>query len=193
MFPPLDHLHTISRTGCCPGRSAGGKHVAADEWVKFMGDDRAWSPTVLYPTRGLSVGKSGGLRLGASAVCRAYNNWLSETYVASRLAFQGHGAATDAGARGRGRRARRARCTELGMSGTYAGAPPAFRVPLGAQDAIGPCTRWRIGWAAAWLSTAARTRVLAWTISMSMHLCMRWVTPMGQMVSFRQHDLQRCL
>ncbi len=51
-------------------------------------DEIGLESAVLYPTRGLSVGKMVDYDW-ANAVCRAYNNWLSETYVQRDSRFKG--------------------------------------------------------------------------------------------------------
>jgi predicted TIM-barrel fold metal-dependent hydrolase len=78
LFPPLDHFHSM------PIRMRGfadrqGGIVGVDEWVEFM-EQVDIDHSVLYPTRGLGYGRIRDLRFQAM-VCRAYNTWLSETYI----------------------------------------------------------------------------------------------------------------
>jgi uncharacterized protein len=86
LFPPLDHLH-VHTGNLPPGAFGGGKPVGPVEWLQFL-EDVGIESTVLYPTRGLSVGKITNLDW-AIAVTRAYNDWLHETYLQHSPRFQG--------------------------------------------------------------------------------------------------------
>src|SRR5215210_1549597 len=86
MFPPLDHLHT-NQDRLLPGAFGAGKPVGPKEWVTFMGEVGIES-TVLSPTNGLAIGKVVDYDWSI-ALCRAYNNWLSEAYVGTGSRFKG--------------------------------------------------------------------------------------------------------
>jgi predicted TIM-barrel fold metal-dependent hydrolase len=89
LIPAVDHLH--SQIGqLLPGAFAGGKHVGPEEWLAFMAEVGIES-TVLYPTGALGYGRMVDLDWSI-AVCRAYNDWLSEVYV-QRDATRFHGMA----------------------------------------------------------------------------------------------------
>ena len=86
LFPPLDHLHV--HVGKQPPESfGGGKPVGPKEWVAFM-EDLGIEAAVLYPTAALSYGKTVDPDW-AIATCKAYNDWLYETYVARSPRFKG--------------------------------------------------------------------------------------------------------
>jgi uncharacterized protein len=86
LIPAVDHLHTqIGKL--LPGAFAGGKHVGPEEWMAFMAEVGIES-TVLYPTSALGYGRMVDLDWSI-AVCRAYNDWLSETYVRRDPRFHG--------------------------------------------------------------------------------------------------------
>ena len=84
-FPPLDHFHGM------PMRIRGGERhgtlVGPADWVEFL-NAVGIEKTVLYPTHALSYGKIRD-RDWSIAVCRAYNEWLAETYLAHDERFQG--------------------------------------------------------------------------------------------------------
>ncbi len=86
VFPPLDHLHAGRATTTPPQRTGRGR-VAADGWLAFL-EDVGIEQTVLYPTSALSYGKIVSLDF-AVEVCRAYNDWLYETYVSVSPVFKG--------------------------------------------------------------------------------------------------------
>lgn len=78
VFPPLDHQHS-GRAVEIPPQRDGRPDVGPEGWLDFLaGAGIEW--TVLYPTRALAYGKIVSLDY-AAAVCRAYNNWLSDTYL----------------------------------------------------------------------------------------------------------------
>lgn len=86
VFPPLDHLHDARAVETPPQRDKR-KPVGPQGWLDFLADvGIEW--TVLYPTRGLAYGKIVSLDY-AVAACRAYNDWLYETYVALDPRFRG--------------------------------------------------------------------------------------------------------
>jgi predicted TIM-barrel fold metal-dependent hydrolase len=81
VFPPLGHLSSAPfrqsfREGH-EGPAVDG--FDPDGWERFL-DAVGISATVLYPTLGLTVGSIRDLDY-AVAVCRAYNDWLAETYL----------------------------------------------------------------------------------------------------------------
>ena len=86
LFPPLDHLHG-QPVQLLPDAFGAGKPVGPVEWMDFMeytGIQRA----VLYPTAGLAYGRFVNPHW-ATAVCRAYNDWLHETYLRRDPRFHG--------------------------------------------------------------------------------------------------------
>jgi predicted TIM-barrel fold metal-dependent hydrolase len=86
LFPPLDHLHS-GRAVLIPPQRDGRPAVATEGWQRFLLDTGIdW--TVLYPTTALSYGKIVSLDY-AVAVCRAYNDWLYDTYVKADARFKG--------------------------------------------------------------------------------------------------------
>ena len=83
-FPTLDHMHNFLAVTPPGGfKDPGGP----DGWFKFM-DDVGISSAVLYPTDALSYGRIVDDDV-AIEVGRAYNDWLSETYVKASPRFQG--------------------------------------------------------------------------------------------------------
>ncbi len=83
-FPPLDNLHQAlwqapPEAFEDPGGVAG--------WSDFL-DSANFAAAVLYPTIGLSYGRITDKDL-AIYTCRAYNDWLSETYNNSDDRFKG--------------------------------------------------------------------------------------------------------
>jgi uncharacterized protein len=85
LFPPLDHFHGMPMRIRGGERKGGG--VGPSEWLDFI-SAVGLAQTVLYPTWALSYGKIRD-RDWAAAVCRAYNEWLAETYLACDERFQG--------------------------------------------------------------------------------------------------------
>src|ERR687887_194234 len=86
LIPAVDHLHTqIGQL--LPGAFAGGKDVGPAEWIEFLNEVGIES-TVLYPTSALGYGRMVDLDWSI-AVCRAYNDWLSQTYVRRDPRFHG--------------------------------------------------------------------------------------------------------
>jgi predicted TIM-barrel fold metal-dependent hydrolase len=86
MFPPLDHFHQqpmiirgfAERVGQIPG---------VPEWKHFL-KEVGIERTVLYPSIALSYGKIRD-RDWAITICRAYNDWLYETYLTAGPEFKG--------------------------------------------------------------------------------------------------------
>jgi len=86
LFPPLDHLHEARAVETPPQRDHRPR-VGPEGWLAFL-DDVGIDWTVLYPTVALSYGKIVSLDW-AVAVCRAYNDWLYDTYLQFDRRFQG--------------------------------------------------------------------------------------------------------
>ena len=86
LFPPLDHLHSAKAMQIPPHRDKRPR-VGPDGWLHFL-DAIGIEWTVLYPTRGLASGKIVSLDY-AVATCRAYNDWLYQTYVKFNPRFRG--------------------------------------------------------------------------------------------------------
>jgi predicted TIM-barrel fold metal-dependent hydrolase len=86
LFPPIDHLHFARAVDTPPKRERRPK-VARAGWQHFLNATGIeW--TVLYPSFALSWGKIVSLDF-AVVVCRAYNDWLHETYIRSDPRFKG--------------------------------------------------------------------------------------------------------
>ena len=79
MFPPIDHLHSAHFATTIGREVRGNSHVGPEEWVAFA-DNVGIDTTVLYPSSGLGYGKIVNQDY-AIAVCRAYNDWMYETYM----------------------------------------------------------------------------------------------------------------
>lgn len=86
IFPPLDHLHS-GRAVEVPPQRDGRPKVAVDGWLQFL-QDAGIDWTVLYPTMALSYGKIVSLDY-AVAICRAYNDWVYNTYLKADKRFHG--------------------------------------------------------------------------------------------------------
>lgn len=86
IFPPLDHLHTGRAVETPPQRDQRPP-VGPKGWLGFL-DDVGIEWTVLYPTLALSYGKIVSLDY-ALEISRAYNDWLSETYLKFNPRFKG--------------------------------------------------------------------------------------------------------
>ena len=86
VFPPLDHLHG-QPFRLQPEAFGGGKPVGPTEWMDFM-EYTGIQQAVLYPTSGLAYGWMVNPDW-AVAVCRAYNDWLHETYAQRDPRFHG--------------------------------------------------------------------------------------------------------
>jgi predicted TIM-barrel fold metal-dependent hydrolase len=85
VFPALDHMHTPFRE--TPATHSGRGRVGPEQWIDFL-NDVGIDTTVLYPTGGLAYGKIPYADV-AIAVTRAYNDWLSETYMKASPRFKG--------------------------------------------------------------------------------------------------------
>jgi predicted TIM-barrel fold metal-dependent hydrolase len=78
LFPPLDHFHSMPvKVPVLEKRT--DNDVGPEEWVRFL-DEVGIERTVLYPTRGLALGRLRDPDF-AVVITRAYNEWLAETYV----------------------------------------------------------------------------------------------------------------
>ena len=86
IFPPIDHLHAANPVATPPNSFA---QVGVDGWLEFM-NDVGIDAAVLFPTAGLSYGWIVN-RDWAIAVCRAYNDWLHQTYMKRSPRFMGVG------------------------------------------------------------------------------------------------------
>ena len=84
IFPPIDHLHAAQPVATPPGSFP---KIGVEEWLMFM-DEVGIDCAALFPTGGLSYGYIVN-RDWAIAVCRAYNDWLYDTYVKSSPRFVG--------------------------------------------------------------------------------------------------------
>src|SRR5919201_114563 len=128
LIPAVDHLHTqIGKL--LPGAFAGGKHVGPEEWMEFMAEVGIES-TVLYPTSALGYGRMVDLDWSI-VVCRAYNDWLSATYVRRDRRFHGMALVPLQEPSEAGKELRRA-VTELGLSGAFLPSN-GLPLPLGAK------------------------------------------------------------
>jgi uncharacterized protein len=83
-FPQLDNLHqgaweTPPAAFVDPGGAKG--------WVEFL-DEAHIDAAVLYPTMALSYGRTVDVEL-CIAGCKAYNDWLADTYVKADPRFKG--------------------------------------------------------------------------------------------------------
>lgn len=86
LFPPLDHLHA-QPFKILPEAFGAGKPVGPTEWRSFM-DFTGIRRAALYPTGGLASGNIIN-QDWAIAVCRAYNDWLYDTYTSQDPRFTG--------------------------------------------------------------------------------------------------------
>lgn len=84
-FPPFDHLHAGHLVDMPPG--AFNRKVGPKEWLAFL-DEVGIDTTVLYPTAGVASANIVNLDWAVDAA-RAYNDWLSETYVRYNPRFRG--------------------------------------------------------------------------------------------------------
>ncbi|MBM4299188.1 MAG: hypothetical protein FJ143_15740, partial [Deltaproteobacteria bacterium] len=84
-FPPFDHLHAGHLVDMPPG--AFNRKVGPREWLAFL-DEVGVEATVLYPTAGVASANIVNLDWAVDAT-RAYNDWLSETYVKFNSRFHG--------------------------------------------------------------------------------------------------------
>jgi uncharacterized protein len=88
IFPALDHLHHYYIGG---SRGGGIRppiiNPGPEQWVQFL-DKTGIEWSVLYPTAGLAVGRIASMHW-AIAACRAYNNWLFESFLNSSSRLKG--------------------------------------------------------------------------------------------------------
>lgn len=78
IFPALDHFHMFLLSPP-RNRPPGSSSPDADGWRAFL-DATGIEWSVLYPTRGLAVGRITS-EDWAIAACRAYNNWLHDKFL----------------------------------------------------------------------------------------------------------------
>ena len=77
VFPVLDHLHFHYLKPTFGQKEFG--NPGPKEWLEFLEKTEIdW--TVLYPTWGLAMGRFVSMEW-AIAACRAYNNWLYDTFL----------------------------------------------------------------------------------------------------------------
>jgi predicted TIM-barrel fold metal-dependent hydrolase len=79
IFPAFDHLHGRFIGPAIVERNNARRRVGAEEWVQFL-DDTEIDWTVIYPSGGLGVGRIAS-EAYAIAACRAYNNWMHDSFV----------------------------------------------------------------------------------------------------------------
>ena len=84
-FPPFDHLHAGHLVDMPPG--AFNRKVGPKEWLAFL-DAVDVDATVLYPTAGVASSNIVNPDWAVDAA-RAYNDWLSETYLKHSPRFNG--------------------------------------------------------------------------------------------------------
>lgn len=127
-FPPFDHLHAGHLVDMPPG--AFNRKVGPREWLAFL-DEVGIESTVLYPTAAVASANIVNLDWAIDAT-RAYNEWLSETYVKQSKRFHGLALLPQAvlNPRAAADELRRA-VTELGMCGTVIPSNSLHGPPLG--------------------------------------------------------------
>ena len=84
-FPPFDHLHAGHLVDMPPG--AFNRKVGPKEWLAFL-DEVGIETTVLYPTAGVASANIVNPDWAVDAT-RAYNDWLSDTYLMHSKRFKG--------------------------------------------------------------------------------------------------------
>jgi uncharacterized protein len=84
-FPPFDHLHAGHLVDMPPG--AFNRKVGPKEWLVFL-DEVSIETTVLYPTAGVASANIVNPDWAVDAT-RAYNDWLSDTYLMHSKRFKG--------------------------------------------------------------------------------------------------------
>lgn len=88
IFPALDHMHQFYLTPTSRQPNGAPRvRVGAKEWLNFL-DDTEIDWTVIYPSGGLAVGRIAS-EDWAVAACRAYNNWLHDTFLNVNPRVQG--------------------------------------------------------------------------------------------------------
>ena len=128
-FPPLDHLHSGRAVETPPQRDQRPP-VGPQGWLEFL-DDVGIDWTVMYPTLALSYGKIVS-RDYAVAVCKAYNDWLTETYIEFNSRFKGMAIIPMQDPEEAAKELRRA-VTELGLLGAMMPSN-GLAQPLGAKQ-----------------------------------------------------------
>ena len=86
LFPPIDHLHSANPVALPKDSFA---QIGVEGWMEFM-EEVGIDAAALFPTGGLSYGRIVN-RDWAIAVCRAYNDWVYETYMKASDRFIGIG------------------------------------------------------------------------------------------------------
>jgi predicted TIM-barrel fold metal-dependent hydrolase len=84
VFPPPDHLHASQPLQLLEGSF---EKVGPEGWIEFL-DGAGLAYSALYPTWGLHYGFITN-RDWAIAACRAYNDWLHDTYLKRDKRFIG--------------------------------------------------------------------------------------------------------
>ncbi len=84
-FGQLDHMHQTSLLDFMPG--SFNFLTGPKEWQEFAGKVGV-DASVLYPTWGLAIGKITDVQFSVDA-CRAYNDWLYQTYMKQSPVFKG--------------------------------------------------------------------------------------------------------
>jgi len=85
VFPALDHLHE----GLIIRPPGSFQPADVSRWLSFQ-EQAGISSAVLYPTAGLACGRIVDLDYAAAA-CRAYNDWLYDTYTSKTSRLMGMG------------------------------------------------------------------------------------------------------
>lgn len=84
-FPPFDHLHAGHLVDMPPG--AFNRKVGCEEWLAFL-NEVGLEAAVLYPTAGVASSNIVNPDWAIDAA-RAYNDWLSESYLKRSPRFRG--------------------------------------------------------------------------------------------------------
>ncbi len=127
-FPPFDHLHSAHLVEMPPG--AFNRKVGPKQWLDFL-DEVGIEATVLYPTAGVASSNIVNPDWAVDAT-RAYNDWLSETYLKRSPRFRGLALLPQAllNAAAAAEELRRA-VNELGMCGVVLPSNSLHGPPLG--------------------------------------------------------------
>ena len=127
-FPPFDHLHAGHLVDMPPG--AFKRKVGAQEWLAFL-DEVGVEATVLYPTAGVASSNIVNPDWAVDAT-RAYNDWLSETYLKHNPRFHGLALLPSAALNAPAAAAELRRAvTDLGMCGAVIPSNSLHAPPLG--------------------------------------------------------------
>lgn len=129
LFPPMDHFHAAHLVTVPPEILNRGP-VGFEGWMRFL-DEVGIEKTVLYPTVGLGYGKMVSLDW-MQAATRAYNDWISETYLERSDRFQALGLLPLRDPEAALKELRRI-VTELGMAGAMLPST-GLAYPLGAHE-----------------------------------------------------------